>query len=1013
MSNTNSKINLKALLTLMIIMMLSLILAFASSCGNNNESDSESESESESESASDVQTISNGDFEWKTTSSSVYPVSSSSINWTKKTDSKITTALTSTSGSGIIDTNSDAYKSMSDSYKPVASETDGTKTYYNPGTPYSAEKITADELAAYTKEGVDADGTKILMLHNQTATDLRGTAQYFKSSSSMTLEATGYSMLSIWIQTYQLKSLQNSEYGAYIQINNTVSSTIAPLVIKNINTDGAWVKFVIYLKPSDTAVTKYSVSLGLGMGSKFNREEYVEGFAFFDNVEYKTITASDYSAATANKSVNLFNGNNVNQTVEEIDDETNTAYNANTFIVDEYKAAYTATETVKLNLSKTLSSTEILNKIGSGTGAYNNIIDNFTTPDVAHYDAGYTAAAKTSNFTYNGAQNSALEVPANSVYMNFKNVNIGSSYTYTTTDFTLESGKFMKLSFLAKVSTMNGTTDASAAIIDNGKDSASGIFSSFNTNSVEDDNGLDGYVRYTFYIGNTFPEAFTFRVRLSFGPTEKITNTITLPVGYAIFKDFATCAMSSDEYSAADVSTDKSAVKCKLLGSYLADYKKDEDEEKDEYATIKADSYSFAVKDEFLPELKNGAVNYLSDYSIESSGKDSDEVCGIVNSYYANTYATKYNSTLIKDTLNELKAAQSKYGTNINVQPFMLYSQECCGLRQSSYTTLSANTTYIFSAKVKVAGGAKAYIYLVDTDLDEDDIKNGNISYSTMKFSGNNAEMVATVDENTALGVDGYATVTFIIKTGNESKKVRLEMWNGPRENTDQAVQGVVFIDSPVLGTTVSYSDISDVENTYNGYSFDTANYYSSKPVKVYSYYDKYYESDTSKNEIVEDDDGNPVYTYTVAEVIYATANNKTLQFYRYDTIDADNYKIVESDSSSETESTESSSTASLSDTAVNYGWLQIVSIIISLILIFLLCAIIFRKIRENIKKKKAKTDAYYEGYNKDERYIPSPKDDDKEYNYDDIDSNVDTEEKTEDSSEKISDDGNSEKDKN
>lgn len=985
MSKIFGKLNLKALLTLTMIFTMSLVLAFAVSCGGqDSSSDSSSESSSESESASDVQTIANGDFEWKTTSSSSYPVSSSTINWTRKTDGNVTTALTSTSSSGIIDTEEKAYDKMSSSYKPVESETDGNKTYYNPGTPNSKGLVSPSD-----DTEVNEAGTKILMVHNVTATSGKGTAQYFQSSSSMTLAAGKYAKVSIWIQTYQLKSLQNVPYGAYIQITNTIgSSTAKPLTIKNINTEGEWRQFVVYLAPSDTAVTKFGVKLGLGFGSKYANEEYAEGYAYFDNIEYTVISADEYNVNT-DTTLNLFNSENNNVTLEEYGD------NELTVSASGYVYVANTAKTVKLNLSKNLVSANV-----TGDGKYNDVI---LDSAVKQYDAGYASSAKTS--TVNGID---VEVPAKSVYMNFSGAKIGSSYTYTTNEFTLAGGKtvdekytgsYMKFSFYVKAKTQGGTTDASVAIVDAGKDSTSGIFSSFNTNAVKDSEN-NGYVKYTFYIGNTFPEEITFRIRFSFGPTERVDENIYLPVGYAIFKDFVTCPLSEAEYTAADVSTDTKAVKCKLLGSNAADYVEDKkDDEEDDYSEITGDSYSYTVKTDNFPKLADGAVDLENTSYVAANDITDKTVAGIVNSYFSANYVAAYGAD-VKTALDSLKNSAFATGTNLHVQPYMILNKTAAsyGFRSAKFTTLSANSSYVFSVKVKVTGNAKAYIYLVE-NIDKDSIKDENgVKYNVLDFNDKQVSQVVT--SQSPASADGYVLVTFIVTTGNESKDVRLEMWNGSRDGNELSA-GAVFYDAPVIASSATYSGIEDVENSYVLYEF--GNYVKSEPEKIYYYYDSYDESATD-NSPVYDDDGAHKYEWTEEKVIYASANAGMLQYYNYTTINADKYVIEESDSSSSSDSTSSESTSkpSLSDTAVNFGWLQITSLIISLVLIVLLVVIVVQKIVAANKKKKAKTETYYAGYDKKNRYVPETPDDKEksDYNYDDIESNVDSDNKNEEETE-------------
>ena len=359
-----TKFNLRTLLVLVLSLALCFSTLLSVACDTPDSSSSSSSSSTEEETTvypTDTQAITNGDFEFSTfeNEATAFP-DSTSIGWSRTYDSIVVSADTSETASGIIDTTAgDDYNTMAEKQK--FPKVEGTDAYYNPGTPYDYGFITEsfdwvepgeDETAITNDDALPMTGNKVLMIHNQrgSSNQIKGTAQKFTSTSSLSLGRNEYAELSVWVKTYALASSFKSseECGAYVAVQNTISTTAAPFIIKNINTDGNWAKYTLYLSSSDFTTSSFKLVLGLGFGSKANTTEYVEGFAFFDNVTYKTISRSEYLEATNGvEEINLYdNYELVEDTI--YDNQTGTTFVANTKEGDDANKSFT---TVKYSLS--------------------------------------------------------------------------------------------------------------------------------------------------------------------------------------------------------------------------------------------------------------------------------------------------------------------------------------------------------------------------------------------------------------------------------------------------------------------------------------------------------------------------------------------------------------------------------------------------------------------------------------------------------------------------------------
>ena len=905
MAKLFKKFNFRAFVTLLTIFTLSMVLALSTACSSsNNGSSGSSSSSSDTDDKTDEQTIANGDFEWYTDKDTKYPYSSS-VKWSRSYEGSSSGAY-----GGIIDTAAEYYDKLADANKPK----DGD-TVFNPGTPLAEDDADTD---------ANEEGTKVLMLRNDLSG--KGTAQYYTSSTSVTLAKEEYARVSVWVNTFGLTTPNGVKGGAYIKIKTGVDDD-TPLVIKDINTGSTvgengskWVKYTVYVAPSVTATTKITVVLGLGDGT--TPEHQVNGFAYFDNVEYKVVDAEDVPA-DAYKTADYY-------------------ADKDSFVIDE-QGATVENKVVKVNLAKTLTPATI-----GGSGSYNNV--NF--PDgIKALDNG-TAGYASSDTTV------GEETIKDAVYMNFANVK--NAYSYTTDRFTVnaaaytdgkkddDNANYMAFSFLAKVKTnSSSTTNATIQVIENNSygENVTGSFSSFSTDGE--------YKRYTFYLTTNYDAALEFAIRFNFGPTNDkgaLPEVSALPQGYAIFKDFTFTSITKDEYTAADSTN---ATKVALLGDHAADHTEEDDEEN-------TDSYSFTLSkaDEFDLKTKPVDLKQTTDRTVSVLKSDENTTIGIVNSNYT------YEFDGLADAFTALKAGLTDIGSdNKNVQPLLVYGAGGAGqsVIGGETVTVAANSTYEFSVKVRVSSGS-AYVRLFEVaGID------GTDGVITRKIGETNYLAETTVTSATKVNRGGYALIQYIIKTGSDEKNIRIEFGlNG---------EGLALFDDVNAGSSASYADADAV--VLDDYDFDfVEEKVGDENNLVYYYASKDDVGDASKR--LKDSDGEirSVYKDPVKAIAYGaipdaassqtvTYDEATVKYLRFD-VEEMKYEIDSSSSDDDNSSSDDSSSSSSdgdSATVGNYAWLQIVSIIIAAVIIVALVAVIVRKALAGRKSKKAKTKAYYGGF--------------------------------------------------
>lgn len=876
MNKTENKFNFKALLTLLTALVLSLTLCLAVACGgNSSESNSASGSESTSESTSEVkdpQTIANGNFEYNISNSATFPYTSG-IKWTR-------TYGTSSSDvkSGIVDTTKDDYK-------------DGKREGSTP------------------KEG-ETEGKYVLMLKNN-GTSGTGTSQYFTSSTTVTLEHGKDALLSVWVKTVDVKHQYSAKTGAYVQINNTVGTSIAPTVIDNIRTEGNWVQYKIYLRGSDFATTKYQVVLGLGHGDKNNQGRLCEGTAYFDDVNYEVLDDGKYDEATADYTVN---GSAYKKDVTDDKD----------FVVDG------TNKTVKVNFAKTLTDYTI-----SGAPVQNFYNANKTEEDEKQYatDNGFTATVEGGKlkFDFTGK--------------NGKKPEFGTSYTFTSAATDLNAYNYkdwndnesendykgVMITFKAKVDVKKGSNGAFVKIIDSGNEKATDALTISTT---------DGEKRYAIYL-TTNKTGVNYKLQITFGPTSASMKNTDFPIGTAEFYDFKTTELTEWEFANAET-TD--AATLTLLGKDLND-----NHDKDDDDTTK-DSYSITTSE----VMTDNKLVCLGNVSGSTTYKETNLTAGLVNSKYS------YTEAGLNEALSALKAKclANVNNSNENVQAIALIKNgEGEGYVTLNETNVPANSTYKFSVKLRVASG-EAFVRLYDCGVKYGDRR----GVAAFKYGDVSKDMTATVTTSSTQNLDGYTVVTFIVKTGNAAKNYKLQVGFSGTE-------GLALLGEADKGSSdATYADAEAVENAFaDNYSFAADDKISDNGSKKY-YYKNEDDAKKDKNRVQEtgaDGKTTDKYLETDPTVVYLAGKigeNKDalLHYYRYDTIDAVNYVIESATDSSSSSSSSSSDSTSTDNTAKNYVWLQIISVVIAIVLIAVLVAIIVRSILKNKKSKITKTKSYY-----------------------------------------------------
>ena len=766
-----------ATLMLSAVMTVAAGSFFLTACSDKTTEDDSSTTETRT----DTQTFANGNFEYFSDNDGGYLIGSPE-NWTSSagSNSSSVSASSSVAKSGIVDTSkkwsvfSDAYDTYTE-YKDADDDAELPDPYYtdidnnydipgwdlakaateddkdpdadaikaaaeklNPGTPFAAKETEDEE-----------NGTHVLMLHNYRSNKLGTAARY--TSSTITLAAGTAAKISVWVKTSNMTfddgKTVNGNRGAYIRINNTVGGVSQdPLTVKNIDTssvteNNGWEQYTFYLNASPYATTTFSVELGLGVqaeGQNSNYLEYVQGYAFFDGLEYTVMKSADFAteiaenvAADQQTSLNLSFGSDLQK------------FDANKVTSNAFSLNLDSTQLTKLAFPANVTVSDTENARGYTVESYpyaesflNSREDDKTVKsgvkNVSDFDDTYSTVLTKAFEKY-----SSLPFGDSKVLLLYSSK--GAPYTATVEDsaFSLAKDEYMILSFWVKTSDLRGGTGATISVIDGETKTSIGAVDTTTLTTVDlvDDSKkestetlkanediFDGWQRCFFFVNNTTDGTLTFKLAFSFG-TSEFTETTTFTPGFAAFSDLSYTKVSKDVY---DVKTTGTyAVEVSLKGSDVTLENSFDSEAYTDTASI----------ENSIANLRNykgvyGNSTYVGGEKLENdaqNGINGNKQAGVINKEYAKNYAkggtgsenwmdilTSYPT--FADAVTAADLWNNLFGDDC-IQPLLIANtaKQAYGFIANSSTSIAASSYKQVTLRLKLSPGATATVYLIDS----------------------------------------------------------------------------------------------------------------------------------------------------------------------------------------------------------------------------------------------------------------------------------------------------------
>ena len=619
-------------------------------------------------------------------------------------------------------------------------------TALNPGTHW-AEAGTEDE----------ENGTHVLMLHNYRSNNMGTAAKY--TSSSVTLSAGTAAKFSVWVKTSNLTYNEgipvDGNRGAFIQITNTVGGVSQdPLIVRNIDTSGitannGWEQYTFYVQASSYATTTFSVVLGLGMqteGTESNYYEYVQGYAFFDDLSYELLTqaecadqVADEVPATQQLTLSLAYGSDLQKidaagvsenffslnlddlcvaesdtlplddtTIDSTKDERGNTYSS--YFRGQAGAISDSAIAADLNRSGVVSLTQIRNDYS----ALSKDFEKFDSLPFARTDEEILLLYSASGAPYTAT-------------LRFDSA---SATENTVSSFSLAKDQSMFISFWVKTSDLEGSTGATITLVDADTKTSIGAVdtTTLTATDLKDDQRelkdiFDGWQQCFLFVTNTTEneEPIDFYLQLSYGIKEISGSALSdyIP-GYAAFSGFRYGSMTEEQFSLKTTGT--YAVEVSLTGGVQKAENVFDDTAYTNPDQIKTD----------IADLRNyqgvfGGSTYVGGETLTNGtdGIDRNSInalntAGLINRDYANSYQDKAWLDCVLSYAGALEMTQEVwdkvFGSDC-LQPLLIANTaaQAYGFLANSASSVSSSSYTAVTVRVKLSPNATASVYLIDT----------------------------------------------------------------------------------------------------------------------------------------------------------------------------------------------------------------------------------------------------------------------------------------------------------
>lgn len=679
---------------------------------------------------------------------------------------------------GVVSSSSSGWKNLKKEYKSIGIS--------SPGRGPLSETIE------------NLDDSKILMIHNMTATS------YKYTSTSHTIDKDSYYKLSVDVKTLLDNDNTDELAGAYIYVNGSAYAGF-----EAINTNGEWKTYTLYIEGSQIEDGSISVVLSLGVGAK-DTGHMTKGYAFFDNVYLenlsevdeddendKEFTKADYDKIQVSDTVAKYTMTVANGEFDYASSTTSTPYTASLY-----------------SMISGFGSGE--NSSTSSTYVSKGILD---TKTIAENKSSLTALE--SLLTANGSSLDDLKVPADSIgtrmlYMQNKQATAFGMRPSVAMNFA--NNKYYKVSVWANSYLTSG--NASVRLTNGSNDDS-------NNYTIDNISTEGTWTEYTFYVASNQSRSTQLYLELWLGYGGQ-NDTSTHAVGAVFFDNITLEEVSEEDYNNASDSANIKKISLKTteenmtsldLNNFKVFNSEDAIANRSEFKVIDTDNFT---ADTYFKTNPGKPVDF------ESSIFNSSVLA--INNYLPTATAL---STLSYDGTNITK-------NTITIAPNKAY----------------AISMYVKTENIASSQGLNIEILKYNKDYKQDKQDFEKAYTSVASFTNINTENLEDLK-----GYNDYTLFTFYI-LGAELEEneiaVSVSLGSGTGSDYSTLVTGYAYISSMYV-ENVSYSQYTSATSATNVKSYSLSGSANASEVSSNGFF-KYVDiSDTENlygNEVI-DENGN------------------------------------------------------------------------------------------------------------------------------------------------------------
>lgn len=513
-----------------------------------------------------------------------------------------------------------------------------------------------------TKPTASTDNN-VLMIYLSNA---ESPSAYSYYSNAITFEYDKIYKLSFDLRTAGLKDVDGNDTTSK---GVTVKLGEEEVLFTNLNTNGEWLTYTTYVYGSATQSKNLSLYFWLGQGHSEDKDEFVSGAAFFDNITLTTkVTDADYTGAIESTTLSKLDLRSDNLNHIAMFDKATDSNNAKLW-TGEYTEDHGDATTRK-------------------AGVYAIDLDEF---DTIKTTLGLTAS-NPGKATVNRADNDKAIVLANHT--------ANAYFTTLNSTYTIPQNLSYRASFWVKTSGIKSGSGASISLIDKSgeEDSTATTLSAINTETFDKDGNVESneWKEIVFYVQGNQITSKTVTIKIALGSGNMYNPTYL--AGEVYISNFYLEEVTYKEYNSAASGTTIAKHSFRSTESVSIN--------NGNFNNIDVDKS--ALKPDGSLMGKPGVVqNWTASYT-DSSVKTTNEYSGVINKTLYDALATALSLDSARNPFFADENDPSVFNGAPNV--LMVYSNKTFGYT-SNANSLTAKSYYKISINVKSDGNAKIIMY--------------------------------------------------------------------------------------------------------------------------------------------------------------------------------------------------------------------------------------------------------------------------------------------------------------